>query len=85
MWRLIALVLAAYIWGSSSFDGMRPQPIDRALKSFHTDITASGRDMGHAMARFTHTRVGQFAGNLQSGGDILRPTEADRAAALLHR
>lgn len=82
MFRASLVALAIYGWGAPVLDGTRPMMLDRALKSFHSDVNAVSRDAMRAIARVQHSAPVQYVTSYQRGtgtlfsaraSDVLRP------------
>ena len=80
MWRMIALVLAVYVWGTPSFDGLRPGPLDRAVRSFHQDLNHSMRAITTQVAHQANSRSVQFVDVLRRSTNGIGNGPLDRAA-----
>jgi len=63
MLRISLITVVFYTWGAPAFDGYRPMAIDRAVKSFHTDVNTMARDTVGMVSRAQHSSAGRFIAN----------------------
>jgi hypothetical protein len=81
MWRVVTIVLAVYVWGTPSFDGLRPAPLDRAVRNFHADLNHSAHSFTQQAGLVAQNRSVQFVDALRRGTSGLGSVSPiDRAA-----
>jgi hypothetical protein len=68
MLRLLGIACVAYMVGSPAFDGYRPGPLDRAMKSFHMDLNAMSRDTLAMANRAQHGQIARFVSGRGGSG-----------------
>lgn len=70
MLRILVVVGVAYAAGSPAFDGWRPMAIDRAMKSFHTDVNAMSRDTLALANRAQYSQIARLVSGQRSGSGM---------------
>lgn len=71
MWRAGFIGLCVYLWGAPGFDGTRPQPIDRAVKSLHADINSATSNVRGQLHRVGNSQFAGLINNYRNGTDVI--------------
>jgi hypothetical protein len=71
MWRAGFIGLCVYLWGAPGFDGTRPAPIDRAVKSLHADINSATTNLRGHVSRVQNSQFAGVIGAYRNGTDVI--------------